>query len=333
MCMFTFPEQSLVESKKLPLTLISLEKWGLVNIYGSDRVRYLHSQVTLDVHNLLKTQYGYAAHCNASGKMWSNICLFHRGHQITYIERRSLRDQQLHELKKYAIFSNVMLSLDDEFTLLGVAGAQSRNALKKIFDLLPNAMSPVIQQENSTILWFPQPIERFILVVQKQNAPLIIENFKNKAQFNNSQQWMLMDIESGIPIIDLETSGRFLPQATNLQALGAINFKKGCYIGQEVISRSTFRNTNQRALYWLSGTAIKIPKTNDALEIKINDHWKRTGIILAVCQINPHKIWVQAILNKNLTPNQVLRVYGDKDSQLKIKKLPYNIHSITLHPH
>ncbi|VFP84405.1 tRNA-modifying protein YgfZ [Candidatus Erwinia haradaeae] len=322
-----FPPQTLMESDRLPLTLISLDAWALVNISGDDRVRYLQGQVTSDVTNLLPTQYSFAAHCNPSGKMWSNLCLFHRGDKLTYITRRSLLDKQVHELQKYAIFSKVVLSVDNESILLGVAGANARNALSNCFDFLPNSTSPVIQNESHTLLWFSKPTERFILIVTPAHASVMIKIFKNHAQLNDSTQWMLLDIEAGLPIIDIETCGRFIPQATNLHALGAINFKKGCYIGQEVVARATFRNTNKRALYALSGTAQITPKPNDTLEINMNEQWRRIGTIFAVCKIDHSSIWIQAILNKNLTKNHMLRVYGDEASQLRIQKLPYILHS------
>ncbi|VFP83245.1 tRNA-modifying protein YgfZ [Candidatus Erwinia haradaeae] len=323
-----FPSQPLIESDRLPLTLVSLDTWALVDVGGDDRLRYLQGQITVDVIKLFPTHHNFAAHCNSSGKMWSNICLFHRGDHLTYIERRSVRNKQITELKKYAIFSKVTLSVDDHSILLGLVGAHARNALAQCFNILPNATSPVIQEESSTLLWFATPTERFILIVTPDNAAIIIKMFQNHAQLNDSKQWMLLDIEAGLPIIETETSGQFIPQATNLQALNAINFKKGCYIGQEIVARSTLRNTNQRALYALSGTSQIIPKINDKLEIKIRNQWRKTGTICAVCQIESSKIWVQAVLNKNLiTHNHMLRVCGDAKSQLKIQKLPYTIYS------
>ncbi|CDL16218.1 Folate-dependent protein for Fe/S cluster synthesis/repair in oxidative stress [Klebsiella pneumoniae IS46] len=80
---------------------------------------------------------------------------------------------------------------------------------------------------------------------------------RGEAQFNNSQQWLALNIEAGLPVIDSANSGQFIPQATNLQALGGISFKKGCYTGQEMVARAKFRGANKRALWTLSGTASR----------------------------------------------------------------------------
>ncbi len=78
-------------------------------------------------------QHLLAAHCDPKGKMWSNLRLFRRQDGFAFIERRSLRDAQLKELKKYAVFSKVTIAPDDEHVLLGVAGFQARAALKNLF--------------------------------------------------------------------------------------------------------------------------------------------------------------------------------------------------------
>ncbi|MCT6533138.1 hypothetical protein N4297_15200, partial [Staphylococcus aureus] len=68
-------------------------------------------------------------HCDAKGKMWSNLRLFHRGEGFAYLERRSVLDSQLAEIKKYAVFSKLTIAADSEAVLLGVAGFQARAAL------------------------------------------------------------------------------------------------------------------------------------------------------------------------------------------------------------
>lgn len=321
----SYPPRQPVASARLPLTLISLEEWALVNASGADHVSYLQGQVTLDVAALADNQHRPAAHCDAKGKMWSNLRLFHRGEVMAFIERRSLRDTQLTELKKYAVFAKVTLLPDDEAVLLGVAGFQARAALAGVFDALPDAGSPVIQQDDSTLLWFNLPAERFLLVTTAAKAQELQDKLAGEAQLNDSRQWLALDIEAGFPIIDSATSAQLIPQATNLQALDAISFKKGCYTGQEMVARAKFRGANKRALFWLAGKAGVVPAANDALEMQMGENWRRTGTILAACQLDNGEVWVQAVLNNDLEADTVLRVQGDEGGKLAIQPLPYEI--------
>ena len=105
-----FPPRQPSSSARLPLTLMTLDDWALATITGQDAEKYLQGQVTADVSALTDDRHLLAAHCDAKGKMWSNLRLFRRQDGFAFIERRSLRDAQLKELKKYAVFSAKLIS-------------------------------------------------------------------------------------------------------------------------------------------------------------------------------------------------------------------------------
>ncbi|MFJ5161320.1 tRNA-modifying protein YgfZ [Pantoea sp. NPDC088449] len=325
MSIFTLPPRQPAASARLPLTLMSLDEWALVKVQGKDSTSYLQGQLTLDVAAMDATQHRPAAHCDAKGKMWSNIRLFHRGEGYAYTVRRNLREQQLTELKKYAVFAKVTLVADDEAVLLGVAGFQARAALANLFSTLPDAETPVVQQDESTLLWFAQPAERFLLVTTPEQAQVLKEKLAGEAQFNDSLQWLALDIEAGIPVIESATSAQLIPQATNLQVLDAISFKKGCYTGQEMVARAKFRGANKRALYWLAGSASKVPDVGGSLELQMGDKWRRTGTVLTGVQLDDGSVWVQVVMNNDLEPESVLRVEGDESGKLTIQPLPYSL--------
>ncbi|CFQ61288.1 putative global regulator [Yersinia frederiksenii] len=320
-----FAARPLLASSELPLTLISLDDWALVTLTGADRVKYLQGQVTADIDALPTDQHVLCAHCDAKGKMWSNLRLFYRGEGLAYIERRSVLDNQLSELKKYAVFSKVAMAAQPDAVLLGVAGAQAQAALAQIFSELPNAEHPVIQQGNSTLLHLSLPAERFLLVTDSEQAQQIVEKLADSAQLNNSKQWQALDIEAGFPIIDTDTSAQFIPQATNIQALNGISFSKGCYTGQEMVARAKFRGANKRALYWLAGNANRVPAAGEDLEWQLGENWRRTGTVLAAIQLSNGTVWVQAVLNNDLASDSVLRVRDDVESVLSIQPLPYSL--------
>ena len=151
-------------SARLPLTLISLDDWALATLTGADAEKYLQGQVTADVSQMTEHQHLLAAHCDPKGKMWSNLRLFRRQDGFAFIERRSLRDAQLKELKKYAVFSKVTIDRRRrKHVLLGVAGFQARAALKKPVQRncrMPKSSSSA--KGATSILWFEHPAERFL---------------------------------------------------------------------------------------------------------------------------------------------------------------------------
>ena len=319
-----FPPRQPSASARLPLTLMTLDDWALATLTGADSEKYLQGQVTADVAALTEHQHLLAAHCDAKGKMWSNLRLFRRDGGFALIERRSIRDAQLTELKKYAVFSKVTIAPDDEHVLLGVAGFQARAALANLFTTLPDAEKQVVQEGATSILWFAHPAERFLLVTDVATAELISEKLRGEAQLNNSQQWLALNIEAGLPVIDAANSAQFIPQATNLQALGGISFKKGCYTGQEMVARAKFRGANKRALWYLAGKASRLPEAGEDLELKMGENWRRTGTILAAVQLDDGRLLVQAVMNNDMEPDSVFRVRDDANT-LSIEPLPYSL--------
>ncbi|AJJ01589.1 aminomethyltransferase folate-binding domain protein [Yersinia pseudotuberculosis] len=320
-----FAAQPPVASSGLPLTLISLDDWALVTLTGADRVKYLQGQVTADIDALSADQHVLCAHCDAKGKMWSNLRLFYRGEGLAFIERRSLLDNQLSELKKYAVFSKVVIEPQPDAVLIGVAGSQAKTALAEIFTELPSTEHPVTQMGNSTLLHFSLPAERFLLVTDTEQAQQLVEKLAGRAQFNDSKQWLALDIEAGFPIIDAANSAQFIPQATNIQALNGISFTKGCYTGQEMVARAKYRGANKRALYWLAGNASRVPAAGEDLEWQLGENWRRTGTVLSAIQLNDGTVWVQAVLNNDLAADSVLRVRDDALGTLAIQPLPYSL--------
>lgn len=320
-----FPPRHPSAASHLPLTLISLEDWALVTLNGADTVKYLQGQVTADIEKLAADQHVLCAHCDAKGKMWSNLRLFQQGEGFAYLQRRSVLDSQLAEIKKYAVFSKVSIAANNDAVLLGVAGFQARAALAGIFAQLPDAEHPVTHDGDTALLHFSQPAERFLLVTTATVAEQLASALQEQAELNDSQQWLTLDIEAGYPIIDTPNSAQLIPQATNLQALDGISFSKGCYAGQEMVARAKFRGANKRALYWLAGKGARIPAAAEDLELKLGDNWRRTGTVLAASQLADGTLWVQAVLNNDLAADSILRVREDTTSELAIKPLPYSL--------
>ncbi len=325
MALLPFAPQQPVAAAKLPLTLISLEDWALSTISGPDSEKYLQGQVTADVAVISESQHLLVAHCDAKGKMWSNLRLFRQGDGFAWIERRSLRDEQLVALKKYAVFSKVTIAADEESVLLGVAGFQVRAALANLFPALPDESTQVVRSGATTLLWFGLPEERFLVITDMAGAESLVSALKESAQLNGSAQWLSLNIEAGLPVIDAVNSVQFIPQATNIQALGGISFKKGCYTGQEMVARAKFRGANKRAMWFLRGTAARVPEAGEDLEMQMGENWRRTGTVLAATQLDEGSVLVQVVMNNDMEAESVFRVKDDATGTLHIVPLPYSL--------
>ncbi|MTD37185.1 tRNA-modifying protein YgfZ [Erwinia sp. CPCC 100877] len=320
-----FPPRQPGASARLPLTLMTLDDWSLATVTGQDSEKYLQGQVTADVALMTENQHLLAAHCDPRGKMWSNLRLFRRNGGFAFIERRSVRDAQLVALKKYAVFSKVTIEADDDAVLLGVAGFQARSALTNLFGQLPDTDTPLVNDGATQLMWLPWPAERFLIVTDAAGAGRLTESLHGEAQLNNSDQWLALDIEGGLPVIDSANSEQFIPQATNLQVMGGISFKKGCYTGQEMVARAKFRGANKRALWLLEGRAGRIPEVGESMELKMGENWRRTGTVLAAVRLDDGRLLAQVVMNNDMEEGSLFRVHEDEGGELTIAPLPYTL--------
>lgn len=300
-----------VVSSNLPLlTLIPLNKWILIKLTGLDSIQYLNNQLTCDVKNLKHHQYHFSAHCNVQGKMITNMyVLYLQDQKIAYIEPKNISVKQISTMKKYAIFSNVTITPDDQAIMIGITGLHAKQYLNTIFKELPNRINTVIHCQGATIIYFDSPVERFLLIVTNS---LLLTTLLNKskqfsAQYRNYDQWISLDIEAGYPYIDSATSELFFPQSVKMDILNGISFNKGCFLGQEMIARIQHLKLNKQSLYHLSSKLNQnqkispLPKSGDSIALQINnDFWKKIGIVLQSCQTQENYIWIQAILNKSI---------------------------------
>ncbi len=120
MALTPLPPRQPTATARLPLTLMTPDDWARATIPGADSEKSHQGLVTADVCPMTEDQHRLAAHCDAKGKMWSNLRLFRDGDGFAWIDLRSVREPPLTELTKYALFSKVTIARDDERVLLGV---------------------------------------------------------------------------------------------------------------------------------------------------------------------------------------------------------------------
>lgn len=286
---------------------ISLADWQLVKISGNDNRQYLQGQVTNNINNLSEQSALFAAHCDAKGKMWSNLLLFQRGQDIYYIVRKSVAKKQIAELKKYAIFSKITIEMDTEFNMFGLTGAAIPKEISTQM-----ADKNCFTQNNTTYIQLPLPEERIIVVTPQPLSDDLLP----------CSDWLQLDLEAGYAIIDIENMESLLPQACNLQYFDAISFDKGCYCGQEMVARAQFRGANKRGLYLLSGKSEALPVIGDSLEYQIDGNWRESGQILSALKLNnDHDIYVQVVLNNGIDVQTVFRIKEQTTSKLSFHKI------------
>jgi hypothetical protein len=223
----------------------ALTHLGVIRAQGEEAARFLHNQLTQDFVLLCPDQARLAAFCSAKGRMLASfIGLQWTPGDLLLVTPRDLLAPTLKRLSMFVLRAKVKLSdATPDFSLHGLAGDAARRALGAPADPWTVVGSDTVRQ----VALYPADGQARALAVvsagaaEPSGSALALEN------------WHWGEVRSGIAMVTAPVTEAFVPQMLNYESVGGVNFKKGCYPGQEVVARSQFRGTLKRRAYLVHG--------------------------------------------------------------------------------
>ncbi len=253
-------------------TLCDLSHLGLLQLSGEDAVSFLQGQVSNDVDTLTGNNAHYSAYCNPKGRMLALFLAFSSNEKIHLQLNQSLLSSVAKRLKMYVMRSKVEVKDPSENIIkFGINGPTSEQLLLSIFTSLPSQDYGLATNDNGVILKLPtiDNHTRFEIITDTASAIKVWDTLKEKCTPVGKPCWDWLDIQAGIPDVSINTQEQFVPQMLNLDILDGINFKKGCYTGQEIIARMHYLGSVKRRTY--------LAKTNAAITIEAGDKVKNSA--------------------------------------------------------
>jgi tRNA-modifying protein YgfZ len=213
--------------------IAKLEHYGLLLAAGDDARAFLHAQLTNDVENLAPGQARYAGWCSAKGRLLASFLVVPYSGGFLLQLSRDLVPAVLKRLSMFVLRSKVKITdVTGQWAQYGVWGPGGGNALA--VSESDGAVSVGIDAGRRLVL---APEGRF-----SPNAP--------------ADDWALAEIRAGRALITQPTQDQFVPQMVNLELSGGVDFKKGCYPGQEIVARAQYRGAVKRRMVHLKGAAL-----------------------------------------------------------------------------
>jgi folate-binding protein YgfZ len=240
------------------------KSYKFIRINGEKTKDFLQGQITCDINEVTDTHSKLSAHCNPKGRVLSSfrVCKLHDAHY--FFVPIDMAEQIIQRFTPYARFSKVTLEIDATLLTLGISGEDAPTELLRLFNKLPGKADEMINLNNLSLLRQNGSTPRFILIGDQHNISSLQEKYKDSLS-DDTNAWELANIQAGIPTIHPQTSALFTPQMLNYPELGAVSFKKGCYIGQEVIARTHYLGKAKRHLHHGIVSAKQPPKAGNAL--------------------------------------------------------------------
>lgn len=228
-------------------TLLDLSYKGLIRASGVDVVTFLQGQLSTDIEQLYISSTHLSSWNTAKGRVVSLIRLFRRDDDIYLALPGGLKATVLKRLSMYVLRSKVTLTdASDEFGCLGLIGDDAPALLAEAGIPVPSQPNAATHTKALHVLRLFGELPRYALYGPEDMLGALKKNWEPATSPGTEDEWALRRILAREPTVHPETSEHFVAQMLDLDKLGGIDFKKGCYIGQEIIARAQYRGGVKR---------------------------------------------------------------------------------------
>lgn len=227
--------------------LCDLSHLGLLQIEGADAFVFLQGQVTNDVKQLDGHRAHYTGYCNPKGRLLAIFLAFSHQDHVHLQMPEALIESIAKRLKMYVMRSKVEIQdVSESVIKIGINGPKATELLSTLLTMVPQNAYELVTLDNAAIVKLPGDKPRFEIFTDAANAPAIWDALAKHTKTADAQYWEWLEIQAGIPEVYPSTQEEFVPQMLNLDLLDGINFKKGCYTGQEIVARTHYLGTVKR---------------------------------------------------------------------------------------
>lgn len=259
--------QAELQSLNTQTVMCDLSHEGLLLVSGDDAAAFLHGQLSNDVLALDEGDAQITSWCSPKGRMLVTPLLWKISQGYFLQMPRSLQPAIQKRLQMFVLRSKVKLDdLSVDWVKIGVAGINS-DALKanihEVFGAVPAREMSSIHTDIGRVVCLSST--RFEIIASAENAIEIWKKLTPNMVKVGAGVWDLLTIRDGMIQVLPETQDQFVPQAANFELIGGVNFKKGCYPGQEIVARTQYRGILKRRLVRVHVETDVLPKPGESI--------------------------------------------------------------------
>ena len=286
----------------------ALPHLGIIHAQGADAANFLHNQLSNDFLLMPLDQARLAAFCNAKGRMQASFIGFKTSPEdVWLVLRQDLLAQTLKRLRMFVLRAKVVMNdVSQQYEVRGLLG-----------DAVPAALGATPWSLHTDPAWsvrlYPAQGHGRALQIVALGSALTTAAL-------DLQDWLLSEVLSGVADVQAATFEAFVPQMLNYESVYGVNFKKGCYPGQEVVARSQFRGTLKRRAYLASAFAA----LQAGQEIfSASDPSQPSGVVAQACDHPVQGHWAVVCLQTSALEDASGGLATAQGAGLTLHPLPY----------
>jgi tRNA-modifying protein YgfZ len=302
--------------------LCDLSHFGVLKVAGEDAQTFLQNLLSSDVKAVSPAQAQPSSFSTAKGRMLATFLVWQAGADYYLQVPKSLAAPMQKKLSMYVLRSKVKIAdASDEVVCLGLAGKDANTLAQETFAAVPEAPMGCTAAANAGVIRLDA--NRLLGVTTPEHAPNLWNPLNCGARAAGAPVWDWLNIRAGIPVILPATQEQFVPQMANLELIGAVNFKKGCYPGQEIVARMQYLGRLKQRMYLAHVAGDAAPKPGDGL-YSAEMEGQHSGTV-ANAAAAPGGGWdVLAVVQISSREGQTVRLGSLQGPALDFRALPYS---------
>lgn len=303
--------------------MADLSHYGLIRFSGEDAKTFLQSQLTCDIRKIDPRRAQYGSYCTPKGRILATFLLWQQGEDFLMQLPASLAVAVQKRLSMYVLRAKVTLTnASDDWIRVGIAGPRTAALIETITGTSGGFGQSLQVTHDKEISFLYLSQQRIELITTLENAPGLWDRLSQHATAVGARCWDRLTIAAGIPVILPETQEMFLPQMINLDAIGGVSFKKGCYPGQEIVARTQYLGKLKRRMFLAHISTAQTITAGDALYSSDMEDQSSGNIVNAA--LSPHGGFdVLAVIQQSSVDTYPVHWQSLQGPVLEIIPLPY----------
>jgi len=303
--------------------VVPLGQFGILAFTGEEAGDFLHRQLSCDVEGLADDAGAYGAYCTPKGRVLANFVLWREPGTLNMLLPRSILPGIRKRLQMYVLRSKVALADRTEaLVVLGVSGPAAVGAVAELVGTSPG--EPLSVARRGAVTAIAVAAARFLLAFPSASAPPVWDRLAGALRPVGAACWDWLEIASGWPWITDATQDQFVPQMANLELLGGVSFRKGCYPGQEIVARTQHLGRPKRRLYLAHVRAEGKPAPSQPVySASLGE--QAAGTVVNAAPAPGGGFDVLAVVHTGSIAGDKVRLGSPGGAELQFRDLPYSV--------
>ncbi len=301
--------------------LCDLSESGLLRVSGEDAQTFLQSLLSNDIREVNGQRAQLSSLNDPKGRMIASFLIWRDAEDYLLQLPRVLCEPVRKRLSMYVLRAKVKISdASDDFVLLGLAGAAASGVVQSLGHGVPADNHAVLSENGRSLMRLDA--NRYQLCLSPEAAPALWTQLAAGLKPAGNACWNWLSICAGIPVIEPATQLQFVPQMINFEVIGGINFKKGCYPGQEIVARMHYLGKPKRRMFLAHVDGDAAPQPGNSL-FSADMGAQPAGMVVNAAAAPEGGYDVLAVVHIASHDNQTIHLSAQDGPPLMFRDLPY----------